>query len=220
MKIIDAVKKNTGRPYEILNVNRRQLPKFFVDMGYKVGVEVGVQRGFFTRRLLRVGLEVYAVDPWLSYDDYRPIDQEYYQRHQNRIFDAAKKNLEPWIENNKCHIVRKTSMNALEDFEDESLDFVYIDGHHGFKYVTEDIFGWSKKIRKGGCISGHDYAYGPWKENNPYILQVKWVIDAYTSAFRISPWYVLGAKEKTKEGEKRDRFRSWMWLKGSEGGSA
>ena len=26
---------------------------------------------------------------------------------------------------------------------------VHIDGNHGFKYVTEDIFEWSKKIKKG-----------------------------------------------------------------------
>jgi hypothetical protein len=114
-------------------------------------------------------------------------------------------------------MVRKKSMDAVKDFEDESLDFVYIDGHHGFKFVTEDIWEWSKKVKKGGVISGHDYAYGKWKELGPQVLQVKEVIDAYTLAFRIKNWWVLGRKHKKEEGEKRDQYRSWMWFKGSEG---
>jgi hypothetical protein len=214
MRIVDGIKQK-GRPFEIPDVGRRQLPDFFRKMGYKVGVEIGVQRGYFTRRLLRAGLEVYAVDPWLSYRDYHAFTG--YQNHQNRVFELAKENLAPYIKSGKCHIIRKKSMDALDDFERESLDFVYIDGHHGFKFVTEDIWGWSHKIKKGGVISGHDYAYGRWKTLGPYVLQVKEVIDGWTKANRIYPWYVLGAKSRTKEGERRDQYRSWMWLKGSEG---
>lgn len=214
MKIFEGI-KHEGKPFEIPDVGRRQLPGFFKEMGFKVGVEIGVQRGSFTRRLLRVGLEVHAVDPWLSYREYHAFTG--YQNHQNRVFEAAKKNLAPWIESGKCHIIRKKSMEAIEDFENESLDFVYIDGHHGFKFVTEDIWGWSHKVKKGGIISGHDYAYGRWKELGPYVLQVKYVIDAYTKAFKIDPWFVIGAKSKSFEGERRDQYRSWMWFKGSEG---
>jgi hypothetical protein len=214
MRIIDGI-KHTGTPFEIPDVGRRQLPGFFKQMGYKVGVEIGVQRGSFSRRLLRVGLEVYAVDPWLSYRDYHAFTG--YQNHQDKVFTAAKENLKPWIDSGKCHMVRKKSMDAVGDFEDESLDFVYIDGHHGFKFVTEDIWAWSKKVRKGGVISGHDYAYGRWKELEPYVLQVKEVIDGWTQANRIFPWYVIGAKSKTKENERRDQYRSWMWFKGAEG---
>ncbi len=48
-------------------------------------------------------------------------------------------------------------MDALEDFEDNSLDFVYIDGDHNFKHISEDIYEWTKKVRSGGIVSGHDY---------------------------------------------------------------
>jgi len=211
MKIIDGLKLE-GRPAEIPDCGRRQLPEFFVEMGFKVGAEIGVQRGHFSMRLLRAGLEVYAVDPWLSYREYHAFRG--YQRHQNKVYEFAKKNLSRFP---KCHMVRKKSMDAVKDFEDESLDFVYIDGHHGFKFVTEDIYEWSKKVKTGGIICGHDYAYGRWKTLGPYVLQVKEVIDAYTKAFRIKNWWVLGRKHKKEEGEKRDQYRSWMWIKGSEG---
>ena len=213
MKIIDGIKTLRGRPAEIPDSNRRDLPGFFKEMGFKVGVEIGVQRGAFTRRLARIGLKVYGVDPWLSYRNYHAFKG--YQKHQDKVYEAAKENLAPFP---NCTLIRKKSMDALEDFEDNSIDFVYIDGHHGFKYVTEDIWEWSKKVKKGGVISGHDYAYGKWKTLGPYVLQVKEVIDAYTKAFRINNWWVLGRKEK-RDGEKRDQYRSWMWLKGSEGGN-
>lgn len=215
MRIIDGI-KNKGAGVEIPDVGRRQLPAFFArDMGYKVGVEIGVQRGYFTRRLAREkSMKVFGVDPWLAYDDYRVNSR--YQQKQDTIYESAKENLSGFP---NCTLIRKTSMEAVKDFDNNSIDFVYIDGHHGFKYVTEDIFEWSKKVRPGGCISGHDYAYSRVKknENQPYILQVKYVIDAYTKAFKIDNWWVLGAKSKTEENERRDQYRSWLWLKEGRG---
>ena len=102
-------------------------------------------------------------------------------------------------------------MEALNDIPNESLDFVYIDGNHHFKYVAEDICGWSKKVRKGGIISGHDYFYsGATACLN--VCHVAYVVDAYTRAYNIKNWYILGRK-KYVDGEKRDTWRSWMWFK-------
>jgi hypothetical protein len=56
MKIIEGIKLK-GRPAEIPDCGRRQLPEFLKEMGYRVGVEIGVQRGSFSVRLLRAGLE-------------------------------------------------------------------------------------------------------------------------------------------------------------------
>ena len=36
-----------------------------------------------------------------------------------------------------CKLIKKLSMKAVRDFEDESLDFVYLDGNHAFEYITE-----------------------------------------------------------------------------------
>jgi hypothetical protein len=41
---------------------------------------------------------------------------------------------------------------------------------------------------------------------------VKYVLQGYTEAYRIKPWFVLGAKQ-ADDGEIRDRWRSWMWVK-------
>lgn len=211
MNIMEGLKLPANRHgrVEIPDVGRRQLPRFFKDMGFKRGVEIGVQRGNFLRRLAKEGFEVYGVDPWSSYRDY-DVDYDL----KNKQSDIYKSAVAHTQEYSNCKLIRKMSMDAVQDFEEESIDFVYIDGHHGFKYVTEDIFEWSKRVRKGGIIAGHDYAYShrPKHYRKPYILQVRYVIDAYVAAFNIKPFYVVGSKYVV-EGEKRDQFRSWFWIK-------
>lgn len=53
--------------------------------------------------------------------------------------------------------LKKPSVEACHDFEDESLDIVYIDAMHDYKHVKEDILCWLPKIKIGGYIGGHDY---------------------------------------------------------------
>ena len=206
MKIIDGLKLK-GRPAEIPDCSREDLPKFFKEMGYKVGAEIGVFKGNFTKLLCKAGLRMYGIDPWASMDDYSPGDSGFQER-EDYIFNKATNNLASYHD---CTIIRKTSMEALKDFEDESLDFVYIDGNHNFKHVAQDLFEWSKKVRKGGALAGHDYFYSP-VFDHWCVCQVAYVVDAYTRAFRIDQWYLLGRKSALP-GEKRDPHRSWMWIK-------
>ncbi len=192
---------------EIPDTKRRQLAEFFEEMGFTIGIEIGTYKGQFTRFLLKRGAKVYTVDPWLEYADYGD-PRVHFQARQDKIYESAKNRL---AEYPNCTIIRKTSMEAVKDFEDNSLDFVYIDGHHSFKYVAEDIHEWSKKVKKGGVISGHDYAMTKHKPGSPYILQVKFVVDGYTKANKIKKWYVLGRRENRKN-EYRDQYRSWFWI--------
>ena len=46
----------------------------------------------------------------------------------------------------------------VDRFEDESLDFVYVDGDHSFTNVVKDIGLYLPKIKKSGFIGGHDYS--------------------------------------------------------------
>jgi len=199
-KIKDALQFK-GRPYEIPDVMREDLPEFFKEMGFTKGVEIGTSKGNYAVHYGKAGLELFCVDPYTAYSDY---DKEGLQETMNEQLLEATAKLAPY----NCHMIRKTSMEALADFEDESLDFVYIDGNHGFKYVTEDIFEWSKKVKKGGVISGHDYIYTDRPFDN---IHAKYVLDAYTAAFGIN-FYVLGRKH-VEEGERRNKHRSWFFIK-------
>lgn len=200
MKIIDGLKLK-GKKVEIPGCIRDDLPGFFKDMGFKVGVEIGVYKGAFTKRLALAGLKVYGIDPWIRYDDYHM-----YRKNIQSRFDFLYNHAIRYLANLKnCKIIRKTSMEALEDFRDESIDFVYIDGNHKLKYAIEDIHEWSKKVRKGGIISGHDYDIGE-------AIHVKYAVDAYVDSYKIKKLYILGNKEKRKS-EICEKWRSWFWIK-------
>jgi len=207
MELMEAIKlkgdiKHNYR-IEIPDCTRSDLPKFFVDMGYKVGAEIGVENGYFSSELLSVGLKLYSIDPWIHCPNWR------YQRTQDameKIYVDAKHRLGQY-ENSV--IMRATSMEAVGQFENESLDFVYIDGNHEFRYIAEDLQEWPNKVRKGGIISGHDYFTPVQKE----VCAVQPILHAYVGWYDIKTWYVLGNKRRHIQGEKRERFRSWFWVK-------
>lgn len=60
------------------------------------------------------------------------------------------------------HIIGKfhvcLSVEASLNYEDESLDFVFIDGSHDYNSIKEDINTWMPKVKSGGFLAGHDYA--------------------------------------------------------------
>jgi len=125
--------------------------------GCKKGAEIGVLNGAFSECLLRnfPNLELYLVDPWKhypkkDYDDFNNFSQD---------IQDARYNLVKTLFNDKenVSILRMTSMEAVKHFEDELLDFVYIDANHKYEYVKQDIQEWSKKVKPGGIISGHDF---------------------------------------------------------------
>lgn len=215
MKIKDGLNRKPSfyipllgtRGVEIPDVGRDDFALFLAENGYKVGVEIGVDRGEYGIVLCKAGLKVYGVDSYLRYDAYKA--EGAYKSH----LEEATANLKGY----DYTIINKFSTDALNDFEDNSLDFVYIDGNHTLPYIAQDIFGWEKKVRKGGIISGHDYAVvsGPRERQEPKVydgIHVKLAVDACAFIMRLSRLYILGRREK-KEGEKRDKWRSWFFFK-------
>lgn len=220
MTILEGVNTLKGKPAEIPNCSRNDLPQFFKEMGFTKGVEIGVYKGENLEQYGPSGLEVYGIDPWRLYKDYGN------PRGQKRLDDQYQMSLDRIKPYPNLHIIRKTSMEALDDFEDGSLDFVYIDGNHQFAYVAEDIYHWAIKLKQGGVLSGHDYA----RYKSKSICggcHAKEVVDAYVYAYNIPNFWVLGRKRDDNgkllganldptKGEVRDQWRSWMMIKNHE----
>ena len=212
MKLITGI-KHKGKPFEIPNCSRNDLPEFFKEIGYKVGVEIGVYKGEFAKLFAKEGLKIYGIDPWKPYAGF-DIDSENRTRRQNFLYGHTKRLLSPY---KNVVLIRKTSMEALKYFKNETLDFVYIDGNHYLKYVVEDICEWSKKVKKGGIVSGHDYIHPRRVKDKKWgnrirNLHAKFAVDAYIEAYGIKNWYLLG-RQDAPWGETRDRFLSWFFIK-------
>ena len=190
------------KPIEIPNIGRNHLAALFGELGFKVGVEVGVESGEYSEILCKEnpGLELYCVDSWKAYRGYRdhvdPVKIE-------GFYEVAKAKLAPY----NCKLIRKFSMDAVKDFKDQTIDFVYIDGNHNFQSCTADIAEWSKKVKPGGIISGHDYVNYA-RQNFVHVMQV---VHGWTNAYRIKPWFLAGTKA-INEGDNRDKARSWFWV--------
>ena len=198
MKIIEAIKKK-GRPFNIPDCSRDEMPEFCKKMGYKVGAEIGVYVGDFTEKFCRLGIGVHAIDPWIAYSGMGRTFQA--QGAMDKIYQKARERLSKY---DCAHIVKKDSLEAVWEFEDKSLDFVYIDGDHDFRHIAEDLYEWAKKVRPGGMVSGHDYWRSSARARN-VVIHVKPVIDAYVEMFDIDKFYVFG--------EGKDKHPSWMWIK-------
>lgn len=161
----------------------------FNELKFKTGAEIGVRKGMFSKWLaLKVkGLKLYCVDPYTSYDGYSEYKD---QKELNSIEEEAHKRLG----NLNCEFINKFSMDAVKDFEDNSLDFVYIDANHAFEYVVNDINEWQKKVRPGGIVAGHDYS--------DYLFEVKAAVDGWMRAKKINPWFITN-----------DKHTSWFYVK-------
>lgn len=193
-------------PIEIPNVGRNDLAGLFAELGFKEGAEIGVEAGVYSEVLCRAGLKLHCVDLWSGYEGYKKGDA-----NMQKNYEDAQRRLKAY----DCRFWVMRSTIAAAQFPDQSLDFVYIDANHDLFHVIQDITVWLPKIRKGGIIAGHDYCDRIMKRGNKRVKNtthhVIEAVNAYTKAYAIHPWFVLGRKE-AREGEIRDKNRSWMWV--------
>ena len=146
-----------------MTVRYRFLEEKIKQNNYKVGVEIGVQKGATFKHLLNTckDLELYGVDIWslkgVRWDGTTSADL---QNDTESINYGYYINLRKWIEKTakgRGHLIRKFSLDGAKDFEDDSLDFIFIDATHTYEQVLEDMHAWIPKVRKGGLICGDDY---------------------------------------------------------------
>lgn len=131
-------------------------------------VEIGSYKGrssaFMAVEIInsKKNIKLDCVDTWLGspehqqsqvYEDQAIID--------NRLYEVFLKNMEPV--NGIFKPIRKNSVEASRDYQDRTLDLVFIDADHEYESVCADIQAWKPKIKSRGIISGHDWHHPPIK---------------------------------------------------------
>lgn len=190
-------------PIEIQNIGRDGFAQVLGELGFTSGAEIGVERGLYSEVLCRSipGLRLLCVDAWQAYRGYRDhVDQAKLEA----FYEETRDRLAPFA---GATIARAFSLDAVRTVPDGSLDFVYIDGNHSLQHCINDLAEWSKKVRPGGIIAGHDFV----RYKLPNQIQVVQAVTAWTDANEIQPWFVLGRQAKVP-GEIRDTARSFLWV--------
>ncbi len=162
---------------ELPNVSRADLAKVFAELGFTKGAEVGTWTGSYTAQLCAANpkLKLIGVD----------------------INSSTPRKATP----DNCKIVRMSGLDAAKRFVDESLDFVYLDINTNLTETMENLSAWSKKVRSGGIIAGHDFfRYRPQAN-----VHTREAVMAFTGAYKIQPLVVVGLS--------KERVRSWFWIK-------
>ena len=164
-------------------------PMMIDGLNLKYGVEIGTDKGEFAHHLLERSklTNLCCIDPWIDDfgSDHKP---GYYDKIGDNRYNAAFEKLKKFIEVSRCQPIRGFSANASQGWQEESVDFIYIDGDHSLEGVYTDLYSWIGKVRIGGIVSGHDYKDGPksgmqdyFGEQLPY--RVKTVVDNFCQQY-------------------------------------
>jgi len=131
----------------------------------KITVELGTQGGlsFFTfcQSIKENDIDgvCYAVDTWEGEEHTGKYDESVYEnvrKHAHEQYAGF------------AYLMRMLFKDALNHFDNESIDLLHIDGLHTYDAVKEDFATWYPKVKPGGVILFHDvYArmmdFGAWK---------------------------------------------------------
>lgn len=151
---------------EVQGATRNSVLRVLRNNNFKVGVEIGVQYGLLSERLLDNGVtdKLYGVDPFGG--------------DVNILKDKDRGNEAYGFTLGKLHkfgdrftMIKKPSNEALFDI-DGQVDFVYLDGGMTKQNVYDDLYYWYAKIRDGGIILGNNY-------NHSSFSYIKRIVDTY-----------------------------------------
>jgi hypothetical protein len=165
-KWIKKLKGNHDFDFEKITLDQKHLQNckllrdryLLLELLPKEGIiaEIGVADGKFSEEILKRALpkRLHLIDAWdtAHYNDLKSLN-------------VAKK-FEKQIESEVIKIHRGYSTARHIDFEDNYFDWIYIDTDHTYATTKEELNLFSKKVKKGGIIAGHDFCHGNW---NAYI---------------------------------------------------
>jgi hypothetical protein len=120
-------------------------------------IEMGCYKGKSTHALCTgTKGKVYSIDPWIPCIEFPDGDLV----HNDFVKNVGHfKNLK---------FFRSKNEDVVDQFEDKSIDMIFIDAYHVYEWVKGDIDRWLPKAKK--LICGHDYG-------DPTVNGVKKAVD-------------------------------------------
>jgi len=143
--------------------NHREFFEFISKQDYTTFVEIGVFEGVTLKQLSDLLIKnnknkfrVYGIDLFENTDDIIMI-KRYGKERIASMYETCINKIK--MNRHFINLCKADSKKASISFENESIDFAYIDASHTFENILRDLVGWYPTIKKGGIISGHDYTW-------------------------------------------------------------
>ena len=126
-----------------------------IELDGKICSEIGVFDGGNARQLLCCRPSVlYLIDTWKHEPSQPPSWANPSDAKFEEVYLSVK---QEFLKYGNVRIVREDSCKAAERFANYWFDFVYIDTLHERDQCLRELNTWSKKIKPGGWLCGHDY---------------------------------------------------------------
>lgn len=129
--------------------------------GWTRGAEIGVAHGktykyLMSRcdQLVLIGVDPYVPQPFHPGPE-KWVPGEFGKKYEHELYYQEMKLLERQYPK-RAIFFRGFSLDVAPLIPDEFLDFVFIDADHATDAVVADIRAWEPKVKKGGCVIGHD----------------------------------------------------------------
>ena len=130
-------------------------------------VELGVWQGrsvfAMAEACRRTSKRVFAIDPWVDYDEGGGPVSGYLAQYGVRSFEevyqafvahSRRLGLERWIVT-----VRAPAADAARTWRHGPVSLVFIDASHHYDAVTSDLEAWVPLVRPGGVVCGDDWEW-------------------------------------------------------------
>lgn len=153
---------------------------------------------------------VFGIDAWNPNDavaGFRPSDSsyswwneiDYNKLHRNTLYWIFHKKLEQ-----HCSLIKTTSCNAAELFEDGTIDFIHLDGNHNEFYSYQDVLSFFPKVRDGGFILLNDPNWISMRRSLVFLLERTDLLSSFSSKAEFLLFRKNAEKEKRAQNLMQD----------------
>ena len=180
-------------------------------------VEIGVWHGGFSRHNLLTwqGSKYYMIDAWT----FRANDTVNGEISKDKNLDVGKKHdydysiavdtVRPWLQSRRAVVMRRYAEAAVHEFADEFFDWIYVDAGHEYANVMRDLRMWFPKLKRGGMLSGDDFAdEADTFPNKTSHSKMRWGVKSAVSQFSKavgSPFFLTFADRDHRSTEKQPK---------------
>jgi len=158
-------------------------------------VEIGVFAG---RSLIAVAIalkynqhgEIHGIDPWsapaaLEGKNNEENDNWWGKIDFEHFYSYTISKINEYGLQKQTKIIRSKSIDAVKYYDDNSLDFVHIDGNHSEETSTLDVNLWGPKVKNGGIIVFDDTNWETTKKAQHRLVELGFILDGDYDTWRM-----------------------------------